>query len=249
MHQRDQPARLIGAQPQMLDRARTIAVRGEHLGARQHQLDRPADDPRRHRGQVRMRPGIALAAEAAADKGADRPHLLGLQPEQLGERFLGSRDCLGRGVDGEPLGVAVALPQRDRRMRLHRIVVFDRCRIDSIEPHLCRGKARLGIAATAVGRPLAVAEVLRRVGGAERVLHAGLRLGLAVRDLHQLGGVLRPLQRVGDYHRDVLAVVVDQPVLQQRLGDHRPVGLALRKARRVVRGDDGQHAGRCLRRS
>ena len=51
----------------------------------------------------------------------------------------------------------------------------------------------------------------------------------------------------------MLAVVINEPVLQQRLGDQRAGGLALagsrlRQARRVVGGHDRQHArdGLCV---
>jgi hypothetical protein len=60
--------------------------------------------------------------------------------------------------------------------------------------------------------------------------------------------LLRAFERVGDHHRDVLAVVVDQPVLQQRNGDERSAGLALagwllRQSRRVLGRQDRQDAG------
>ncbi len=104
-------------------------------------------------------------------------------------------------------------------MRLHRVVVFDRRRVGRVDPRWRGGQRRLGIAAAAVGRAGAVAEMLRRVGGAERVLHADLRLGLAVLDADQRGRLLRAFERVGDHDGDMLAVVVDQPVLQEGLGD------------------------------
>src|SRR5207245_3446824 len=61
-----------------------------------------------------------------------------------------------------------------------------------------RGECRFGITAAAVGGPRAIAEILRGIGGAERILHPDLRLGFAVLHAHERRGLLRPLERVGD---------------------------------------------------
>ena len=78
----DQLSLLVGGEAQLLHRARPIAVGGEHLRACHHQLHRPADHLRRHRRERRRRPGVALAAEAAADIGADHADIRGIDAEQ-----------------------------------------------------------------------------------------------------------------------------------------------------------------------
>ena len=128
-------------------------------------------------------------------------------------------------------------------MRLHRVVVLDGCRVGQIETHRHRGESCFGVAAAAVRRPGSVAEFLWRVGLPELVFHADRGLGLLIAHLDQRGGVLGALQGIGDNHSDVLAVVVNLLVLEQRNGDGVPARLGLREPHRIIGSEDRQHAG------
>ena len=68
-----------------------VAVRGEHLRAREHQPHRPADVAGGHRGQRHVRPDHRLGAEAAADEVRDHPDVRQRQAEQVGDGELGRR--------------------------------------------------------------------------------------------------------------------------------------------------------------
>jgi hypothetical protein len=78
--QAGEPAVLCRADLDVLNRLRTIAVRGVHLRPGQHELYRAADLPRRHRSQRDVRPGDAFAAKAATEKRADTRICSGLMP-------------------------------------------------------------------------------------------------------------------------------------------------------------------------
>src|SRR5437764_4822427 len=106
MAEREEAAFIIGAKPQALDGPRPVTVGGEHLATIKHKLDRAADDLCGHRSECDMRPSVALAAKAAADKRTNRAYLLGLEAKQFCERVAGIRDALGRAVDGQVMVVA-----------------------------------------------------------------------------------------------------------------------------------------------
>jgi hypothetical protein len=78
----EQLAAGIGRQLDPLFSFRAIAVRGEHLLARHHELDRSTDSACRHGRENGGRPGIPLAAKSAADEGADDGHVLPVKAEQ-----------------------------------------------------------------------------------------------------------------------------------------------------------------------
>ena len=122
MVDRRQRAVAVGAQAQRLPRRRAMADRAVHLLAAQHQLDRPADQPRRHDAE-NLRPGDqALGAEAAAEERAADMDVLRRDAEQAGDAALRHRQALARRVDRQP----VAVPRGDDRMRLHRVVILRR---------------------------------------------------------------------------------------------------------------------------
>ena len=85
MSEGEQASIRLGPDPDPLDGLWPVPIRGVHLRAAERELDRAADLAGRHRCQRDMRPSGALAAETAADKGADDPDLLGLEAEQGGE--------------------------------------------------------------------------------------------------------------------------------------------------------------------
>src|SRR4029077_7494416 len=81
-------------------------------------LHGPAQLLRRQRRDHHVGPGGSLAPEAATYELRDHPPLLGRDGERVGELLAPPEDALGRVIDGE----AVAVPDRERRVGLERIV-------------------------------------------------------------------------------------------------------------------------------
>ena len=191
MPHRHQMALFVRREAQLLHGARAIAVGGEHLRPRHRELHRLADHLRRHRGERRRRPGVALAAKAAADIGTDHVHIGLLDAEQRGQRLLRAGNALRRCPDGQP----VAIPARDRRVRLHRIVMFDRRDVGGIDLHRrLRRTPQSGSPRRESGGRVAIAEILRRIGLAEHRIHRRDRLVAPIAHAHQRGGGIGLLQ-------------------------------------------------------
>ena len=108
MTDRGQLAVVGRAERDVLLGVRPMADRREHLAAVEHELDRPTELARRHRGQHDMRPDRTLAAEAAADERRDHVHVFDGMPNRLRERLAAAEHALRRVVDGQP----IALPLR-----------------------------------------------------------------------------------------------------------------------------------------
>ncbi len=243
MPHRYQLALGVGGELQLLYGARAIAVGGEHLRAGQHQLHRLSHHFRRHRRQRCGRPGVALATEPTADEGAHHPHLLRVDAEQPGERLLRAGNALRR----RPHRQLVALPAGDRSVWLHRVVVLYRCDVGRIQFHGAAVERSCRIAAIGVRRTLAVAEMLRHIGLAEHGIHRGDLLGPMVVHPHPRRRRESAIQRVGDDHGDVLSIIENGVVLQQRCVDRLGRVLLIGEFRCIIRRDDGQHAGHALR--
>ena len=77
-----------------------------------------------------MRPGGALASEAAADELGDDTDVLQVEAELLGEHVMGAGDVLGRVVHGELS--SIRRPLGDRRVQLDRVVVHGGRAVDVI---------------------------------------------------------------------------------------------------------------------
>ena len=99
MIERGQAPSLSAPMPQPLPRRRTVADRAVHLLAAQHELDRPADQPRRHDAED-LRPGHQpLRAEAAAEERAADLDLVRRDAEQPGEpRRASARPWVGMSI-------------------------------------------------------------------------------------------------------------------------------------------------------
>ena len=224
---------------------RAAADRPEHLRPRKRELHRTSCALRRQRGEHHMRPRRAFAAEAAADEGRDDPHALGRDAERLRHRFTHARDVLRRVVEREPL----ALPRRDRRVRLHRVVRLHRRGIGLLDAHFSATKRLVRIAPR--HRRLALRHLLHRISVTLCALEVELRPLLAVAHLHDVGRSRGVLECIGDDQRNRLAVVVHDVVLQER--ERAPRGrldrrlATLWQLRRVEVRDYEQHARRLLR--
>ena len=197
----------------MLDGVGPRADGSKHLPAAEHELDRPFDVPRRHRRKHDVRPRRALRPEPAADELRDNSHLLGRYAERLRHEPLDAVHVLRRVVQREAVRW---FPDRDGGVRLHRIVRFERRRVDRLDDGVGLGQAGGHIAAMA-GRLEHAENLLRvRLGRRQLLLHVdGGRLG-AVGRLDQRRRMCRLLERLGDDDRDRLAVVSDFAALQKR---------------------------------
>jgi hypothetical protein len=131
----------VTAERHELHNLRLVADIGVHLRPGEHQLHRPAGDPRRRGSQHLMRPDIALSAEAAARVRADHAHILRRDVQHGGEHELCTVTVLDRVVAGQP----VTLPMGECGRRLYRIVVPRRLRIDGFVPMRRRGQPGLEI--------------------------------------------------------------------------------------------------------
>ena len=117
---RRQPALTVGGDAEALASRCAMAYGAIHLLAAQHQLDWPADQPGRQNAE-QLRPGDeALGAEAAAEERAANMDIPWWHAEQSSDPRLGHGEALARRIDRQ----CVAVPSRDNRVRLHRIVIL-----------------------------------------------------------------------------------------------------------------------------
>ena len=185
----------------------------------------------------------AFRTEAATQERAADLDVLGRNAEQFGNACLRHRQALARRIDGQ----RVAIPCRDDRVRLHRIVILRRCLVGRVDANGRRREACRNIA------------VLHRGGSADayRGWHEALvgiqsnpcRSGF-VAGRQQRGTFRRGLQRPGDHHRDWLVGVTHPVVLQQVEPEHERVQLRVRiqrQLRLVVGRHDLDHARMRLR--
>ena len=243
MIDRGQRAVAVGAHAQGLPRRRAMADRAVHLLAAQHQLDRPADQPRRHDAEHLRPRDEALGAEAAAEERTADVDVLRRDAEQSRDPPLRHDEALARRVDRE----RVAVPRRDDRVRLHRVVVLRRRLVGRLDPLRRGGEPGLDIAALHFRR-IADADA-RRHEAFGRVEPDPRRLAVVARR-QQRGAFGRRLQRLGDHHRDRLVGVAHPVVLQQVEPEHEGVGLRvriLRERRPVGRRHHLDDAGMGLR--
>jgi hypothetical protein len=111
----------VGSDREPLSTGRTVADHAVELLARQHQLDRATDLPRREGGQEAIGPRLPGGPEGAAHERGDDPDLIGRDPERLRVGLLGPGDSLHL----VPHRQMVCVPAGDGRGHLHRVVVFD----------------------------------------------------------------------------------------------------------------------------
>ena len=233
------------AEGDALDRVRPIADAVIHLAPRQHHLDRPPRDARAERRQRHMRPGAQRRAEGAADEGRDHADVLRRNAEHGG-------DLVGRVVHPlrlVPQREAIAVPSRDGRVHLDRVVVLARDHVGLVDLDLgCRERS-FGIAAPRLWRPRL--SLIGLLLGRQNRLDAGDVGGPGFRrvgDAHQRRRVVRLFEGLGDHEGDRLALMVHPVVLEhvQALTDirvHSALVRAISKPRRVAVRQDGDDAG------
>ena len=139
MHDGGETAVARCAERDALDRVRPVAGAVVHLAPRQHHLDRPSCDAGAERRQRHMRPGPQRRAERAADEGRDDADVLCRNAEHRG-------DLVGHVVHPlrlVPEGQAIAVPGRDRRVHLDRVVVLARDHVGLVDLHLGGRRALL----------------------------------------------------------------------------------------------------------
>ena len=154
-----EPAVRLGAQRDVLHGLRAAANGREHLPARQHQLDRPPDLSRRHRGKPGVGPGAQPSAKTAADERADDLHVVMREPEDARRRF----GDIVRELVGIVERQLVAVPGGDGREQSERIVRLRRGRVLLLDADRRRGQRSGSVAPGVVRFPDARLRRERRV--------------------------------------------------------------------------------------
>lgn len=139
----------VGADAQLLPGAPAMPDRAEHLRPRQRQLDRPLQHAGRQDRQNLRPVEDRLGAEATAQEWRAQQHILDRNAEirRIGRAAQGKR-LVGH-VDRQP----VAVPLRDDRMRLHRVVILRGRDIIDLRHQRGGGNARFHIAVGYARRP------------------------------------------------------------------------------------------------
>ena len=135
-----------------LDRVRAIADAVIHLAPRQHHLDRPPGYAGAKSRERHMRPDPQRRAEGAADEGRDDADVLRRNAEYGRNLVRRVVHPLGLVPQGQP----VAVPGRDRRVHLDRIVVLARDHVDLVDLDLRRRERPFGIATARLLRSTAL---------------------------------------------------------------------------------------------
>ncbi len=249
MDHRGEPAVALGPQRHPLPCLRAEADRGEELAPGQLEAHRAPGAAGGHRGKGDVRPGPQRRAEGAADEGIDDAHLVGRDAEAAGDLVAFVADPLGLAPQRE----VFALPVRDGGVRLHRVVLLARLRVDRIDPDGCGGEGGVGVALAGLRTASLLGGSLGgRLGeaGVEVQLAAGIgRVGHA--DQRRRIQSLRLRRR--HHQRDRLTTEPDLGILQhpQLLARHRvhrrPLGRRLiGQPLGVEMGQHQQHARRAL---
>ena len=206
---------------------------------------------REQRGD-RLRRGVDLAAEAAADRAADELELV-QRPLQMG-RDDAEREVhrLRARVDRQP---AVRFGHGDADLRLHRHLLDCLRAVDALDDHvrLVEGPVDIALAhaAVVVGAVVRIHVAplvdLRRIRVEPRSDVEESRPLLEV-DLDRFGGGARRLLRLRGDGGDRLTLVADVTLGEQRLvgGDAESLEMAVHVLRHVGGGDDGVYAGHRL---
>jgi hypothetical protein len=184
---------------------------------------------RRHCRERRVWPDGPFGAEAAADERTDNADGRDRKAENLRQPLARAEYALRGIVDRQHL----AVPLGNRRMRFHRIVMFDGRRIDAIDADGRSREGGFGRAADDDARFLM--DVIRRirVGVCERRYRSIARIA----DLDEGGRVRRALEGIGDHDRHRLPIVANERVLQDRkiaIGRSAAGSRMLRDTRRIL---------------
>jgi hypothetical protein len=115
-----QPALTVGAERDRLNGRRLVARHRVHLRAGQLQAHRTVHHLRGERGKQRVRPGPGLTAESPAEEFAHDVDLLFRHTEHERSELPCADHHLSRVIESQR---AVVVPNRQGRVRLHRVVM------------------------------------------------------------------------------------------------------------------------------
>ena len=113
------------ADRQLLNRVWPMADRGEHLGARQHELHRSLRDPGGKSREWHMRPDTQPCTESTADERHQYTHAGWINAERGRQRIAHGMRILRGVMDGQ----RIAVPHRHRSKQADRIVRVLRSRV------------------------------------------------------------------------------------------------------------------------
>src|SRR5579883_3662866 len=150
MNHRGELSRSLCAERDFLNRVWTIAVASEHLCACIDDLDWALEFPSCHRCQRRIIVRAQRRSESAANEGRDHAHVFLGHAEARSQMYAHAIDPLRLVEDRE----LVALPDRDGRVRLYGVVVFDRDAVLGFYLDSCCTHRLFGITARLWRRPL-----------------------------------------------------------------------------------------------
>jgi hypothetical protein len=120
MIDRGQQSVAVDADAQPLAGGRAMAHRAVQVFTAQYELDRPADQPRRHDTENLRSRDQAFRAEAASEERAANMNLVRRDAKQSGDAALRHRESLARRIDRQ----RIAVPRRHDGVGLHRIVIL-----------------------------------------------------------------------------------------------------------------------------
>ena len=201
----------VGAQAHPLDGRRPVPRDREHLLPGHRELDWSPERLRRHDRHDHVRARRALGAEPSADVGRDHADLIGLETERLGHGVLDVDHALVGVVERD----AAIPPDRERGVRLHRVVVLGRRLVGAVDRHLGARERLVEVTVGGVGRVVRVDLVgLVEIGMVASEQHV-MRFG-RVLDPDEALALSGRLVAVGQDRGDDLPAVGDAVRLQDR---------------------------------
>ena len=226
------------AQLQALHRVRPVGGDVKHLLARQRGFDRTLELAGGQRGQNHIAINGQLSAKPTADVAANDAHLRRGNLQRVGHALVRTFQQLGRAMDV----YALALPIRQRAVRLHLRVNVHGRGVARVNLHGGSGKGLVEVTHVGIGVPIT------RLDG---LGHTGLQLKraffLGVDDANQLRGCTGLLKLLRHHKRDGLAIVANLVIAQLRPGAGKTVFDLFAAVRRLGRcifvRHHQQHAG------
>src|SRR5262249_23167773 len=155
-----------------------------------------------------------------------------------GQDLLVHRRTLVRVVQRDVVDAVLAVPRRDRRAGLDRVVEVHRRRVLVVDAYRGGGVRRVHVALRRVGFGRRAVDPGRAVPVRMVVPEPGVELVRLVLDVDEFGGGARDLGTRGDGERDELAPEVHLVVLQHPQLEVRGLALLRNQAHRVLVSDD-----------
>ena len=206
--ERDDLAVLVRADLELAPLVAAMIGRQEILGAGLDPLHRSVVLEGQRRDDEVLAIGADLDAEAAADFGRDAAHLVLAQTERIGDRIAIPVRSLGGAPEGDPARDRIGHRQHGASLHRHGMTARLADLHLDLDGRRCQGALRIAVHAR-----LAHADVVLDLGielrcaVLDRLVRIDDRGELLVVDLHQLGGILRGFDRIGDHDGDRIADV------------------------------------------